>query len=181
VPQIYDTIVVPPNHNEYLCRWVDLKIPIKAEAGGLNPDVFPKQSDRIYGLSVNKIPPSEAADICIKITNPIFEIAWTEGQNGQCPSDTDFSIEKRNYFFLKIGDLNNIRASYPFPANAETYNCTAIIQIVPRPLVANIAHFQIEVKFDDAGASEKSRKILAGEIRQLITKNAIFELPKMDT
>lgn len=182
VPSSKQKIIKKVNSKHYLCRWVDSSVEFKDIEGKLSTEAI--DTERIFDLSTNKIPYSLREDILIKVLDEKYDKEWKEGVNGEIvPSDKYEIDSKRNYFFIKIGDIEGHKGYFPFPASSETHDYEFIVKIIHNPLVSNYYHCILNFDLFDSqgnnitlGKKSKSKKIIQSETRLVLINNAKFEI-----
>lgn len=188
---IYPTRLIPTskhkfikniNPEHYLCRWIDSSVEFKDSEGKLSAAAI--ETRRINKLSMNKIPHSVVEDIFIKIIDKYYLKEWEEGKEGELVPQDKFEYDRdRNYFFLKVGDIEGLEGYFPYPGDADQFDYKFIIRVVHNPLISNFYHciLEIDMYYPDGKKLEKlgknkSRKILQYEMRQLLIQHAKFEV-----
>ncbi len=168
---------------DLLCRWVTPGLQLMDKKESLTAEAV--EESKLFGYSLNKIPPSQIEDIYICLKDPDkYNQPWLEGSDGIVPGEDEFFLDKgRGFFLLRIQDVHKYGNEYPYPANAEENNYRYMVEVVHKPLIANYAHFEFHLKFcekngmDETKApSRKSKKVITADLRQHLIKKARFRV-----
>lgn len=182
VPQPTSRFIDPADAGDTLCRWVAPECKLKDAEGRLSVEAVDER--RIFGYSVNKLPPSEPDDIYIVFHDKErFNQKWLPDSAGIVPQPNEFVHEwSRGRFFFSVGGIHAYGSSYPYPVNTTPHNFRFRVRVAHAPLVANFAHFELTIDFlDSAGnvlnetPSDKSRKVIMADVRQKLIKVVRFE------
>jgi|GEM_PF-5535651 len=187
VPQPTSRFINRPDANDVLCRWVAPGSELKDAEGHLSVEAV--DEEQMFNCSVNILPPSEPDDIYIAFHDTKrFNQKWQPGDEGIMPQLGEFQyVRERTHFYFYVGDIHGHEGKYPFPANKnaskESYNYTFRVRVKHVPLVANIAHFELQFDFvDDKGNAVENapnnkwlRKLIGFEVRQKLIDSAWFD------
>jgi hypothetical protein len=192
IPRSADTKITDLDSilEDVLCRWVSAGKELKDQQDSLAAEAV--EEKKLFGYSVNKIPPSEVEDILIAFHDTAkFNQEWTEGNDGVNPNDNDYyKDESRKYFLLKIGDVHNYEGKYPYPADPKAApNYIFKVQVAHKPLIANYSHFEFDIKFYELNGldvakiepsrSSASRKLIVADLRQHLIRKAKFSVEEL--
>ena len=180
------------NDNCYLCHWTKDK-DILDEQGNLKPECV--ELKRIFGLSNNLIGEnsnniicSEIDDVYLKITDKKFEEKW-DGNDDTVPKPHEINyevIESRGYFFIKVGEINQIEGIFPRgfekdPTSNEVikkiYKFTANVEQDIR--ITNLCHFEIKI-YEDGNKEIKSKKGSWGNIVAHGVRSSLIDIASFD-
>ncbi len=141
---------------------------------------------QVPGYSTNKLPPSELDDIKIKINNKeLSGTYWEEGQGGYEVANDEFTIiEDRQYYLVKIGDIDDHVGIFPYPytQNTDEYQCQFELKVTHKPLNINYSHCEFTLTYINENGelfekpSRKSFKVVNANVRQKLIEIAKFDL-----
>jgi hypothetical protein len=136
--------------SETLIRRIDNVKRLSDENGLINPDVI--EEKRLFGYSLNKVPPSRFEDIKIKVIEPDSQIKYQVGNNPPKINDIKFCIIDCGAIKFKIGDIHCFIGEYP--KNTGRGNDGLEIKkfkifIEHEPLLVNYSHCEMNVYAED--------------------------------
>jgi hypothetical protein len=168
--------------SHHLGKWVKPDSPFRNADGKLDYSAIPLK--RLPGCSSNKIPNSKPTDLYIEFKSEfahLYKPHWIEGEDGLIPDNNHFERnENRNIFFIKIGDIHNLKDSYSHPTDKTKPVYSFIVKVIHKPLVSNYWHFELIIKSDShqeiKSSDPKWREKICTTIMDEIQEKAIFEL-----
>lgn len=188
LPEIHSEILEEIDLQTILCRWTTNEL--KDEDNKLNPAaVFGGNALHLKTYSLNMVPPSEVADILIKILDTSgvgYEKTWVVGTLGLCPKENEFEVaNNRKYFLFKAEKLHNYKSTFPYPVDEQNRDkwCSFELLITHEPLNANYSHCQFKFRYLNPDGSLLERvsensfkKVVAADVRQHLIEHSKFSI-----